>query len=314
MKIKIDEITLLEMATRNELTKLRRRIERVTSHPRSSRQAWEHLKVQVEEAVKITEGASPAGNAASIIWEHESSAQIDNRLKRRFHIATLEHDDHPLAGEARGMYKTPVTVITEGPYGGDLSILADERRFFIECHVGNITERHDITSDESVTSLDRLEAHAEGLLEGTVKKYLELEAEQLRIDKDNLADTFGGPHPLGPELDYGTLSSHQIRTAVEIAKLAMDADYSAGWQILAIDDEGKRITGEPIAYQRKGSNPPSLKTIRTLMDSHPEAVELVIEGMGMVFSETGNAIERREHAEPNGEWWQVSIKRTHQYS
>ncbi len=101
---------------------------------------------------------------------------------------------------------------------------------------------------------------------------------------------------------------------MEIAKLAMDADYSSGWQILAIDADGERIDGGPCAYQEKGGNPPSLKTIRTLMDSHPDAVELVVEGMGMVFSETGNAIERREHAEPNGEWWQVSIKRTPHYS
>ena len=271
--------------------------------------------MRVEEAVNHTRlNSLNGGHSAAEIWKTESGAQIDNRLKRRFHIATLQHDDHPLAGEARGMYKTPVTVITEGPYGGDHSIVADERRFFIECHVGNITERHDVTSDESVTSLERLEAHAEGLLEGTVKKYLEYEAEQLRIDKDNLADTFGGPHPLGPELDYGTLNSRQIRTAVEIAKLAMDADYSSGWQILAIDADGERIDGGPCAYQEKGGNPPSLKTIRTLMDSHPDAVELVVEGMGMVFSETGNAIERREHAEPNGEWWQVSIKRTPQCS
>ena len=313
MKLEINRQTLFEVSTRKALADLRQRIERLTSQWGSSGRAWEHLKVRVEEAVNHTRLHSlDGGHSAAEIWETESGAQIDNRLSVRAHIATLEHDDHPLAGEARGMYKTPVTVITEGPHESDLSIYArgGDRRYYIECHVGNITERHDISSDESVTSLERLEAHAEGLLEGTVKKYLELEAEQLRTDKDNLADTFGGPHPLGPELDYGTLSSHQIRTAVEIAKMAMDADYSACWQILAIDDKGKRISGEPIAYQRKGSNPPSLKLIHDLMALHPEAVELVIEGMGMVFSETGNAIERREHAEPNGEWWQVSIKRT----
>ena len=328
MKLEINRQTLFEVSTRRALADLRQRIERLTSQWGSSGRAWEHLKVRVEEAVNHTRLHSlDGGHSAAKIWETESGAQIDNRLNVRAHIATLEHDDHPLAGEARGMYKTPVTVITEGPHGSDLSIYArgGDRRYYIECHVGNITERHDISSDESITSLERLEAHAEGLLEGTVKKYLELEAEQLRIvlggpvgirrDKHSyLADTVGGPHPLGPELDYGTLSSHQIRTAVEIAKMAMQADYSACWQILAINDKGERITGEPIAYQRKGSNPPSLKLIHDLMALHPEAVELVIEGMGMVFAESGNAIERREHAEPNGEWWQVSIKRTPQYS
>jgi len=103
------------------------------------------------------------------------------------------------------------------------------------------------------------------------------------------------------------LTSYDLHEAIRDAKRGVMGDFSASWQIVAIDKDGERVNGEPVAYQER-SNPPSLKKIRQLAEDYKgQAVELIIEGMGMALADWGNAAEQRENAEPTGDWWQVTI-------
>jgi hypothetical protein len=108
-------------------------------------------------------------------------------------------------------------------------------------------------------------------------------------------------------LNIATLTCHDLHESIRTAKRGVMGDFSGGWQILAIDKDGERVTGDPVAYQER-SNLPSLKLIRELAQTYSgQAVEIIVEGMGMALADWGNAAEQREHAEPTGDWWQVSI-------
>ena len=109
------------------------------------------------------------------------------------------------------------------------------------------------------------------------------------------------------ELTMTSLTSEALTDSVRTAKRSVMGDFSGGWQILAIDKDGERVTGDPVAYQFM-SNPPSLKLIRELAQTYAgQAVEIIVEGMGYALADWGNAAEQREHAEPTGDWWQVHI-------
>jgi len=108
-------------------------------------------------------------------------------------------------------------------------------------------------------------------------------------------------------LPLATLTCYDLHDAIRDAKRGVWGDFSGGWQILAIDKDGERVNGEPVAYQER-SNLPSLKKIRQLAEDYKgQAVELIVEGMGMALADWGNAAEQRENAEPTGDWWQVTI-------
>ena len=108
-------------------------------------------------------------------------------------------------------------------------------------------------------------------------------------------------------LTLATLTCYDLHESIRDAKRGVMGDFSGGWQILAIDKDGERITGDPVAYQKK-SNLPSLKLIRELAQTYSgQVVEIVVEGMGYDLADWGNAAEQRENAEPTGDWWQVTI-------
>ena len=108
-------------------------------------------------------------------------------------------------------------------------------------------------------------------------------------------------------LTLATLTCYDLHDAIRDAKHCVMGDFSGGWQILAIDKDGERITGDPVAYQKK-SNLPSLKLIRELAQTYSgQVVEIIVEGMGYELADWGNAAEQRENAEPTGDWWQVTI-------
>ena len=103
------------------------------------------------------------------------------------------------------------------------------------------------------------------------------------------------------------LTRYDLHEAIREAKSGGMGDFSGGWQILAIDKDGERVNGEPVAYQER-RNLPSLKMIRQLADDYKgQAVQLIVEGMGMALADWGNAAEQRENAEPTGDWWEVTI-------
>tara|TARA_R100000231_G_scaffold106614_1_gene78940 strand:+ start:72 stop:440 length:369 start_codon:yes stop_codon:yes gene_type:complete len=108
-------------------------------------------------------------------------------------------------------------------------------------------------------------------------------------------------------LTLANLTCYDLHESIRDAKRDVMGDYSGGWQIVAIDKDGERVNGEPVAYQ-EGNNLPSLKRIRGLAEDYSgQAVEIIIEGMGYVLADWGNAAEQRENAEPTGDWWQVII-------
>ena len=213
---------------------------------------------------------------------------IDELLERREHLWTSYHADHPLR---------PMVSVEEGPSRCG-------RRYFIEAKCGNSVIKHDIASDPAVTSDERLKAHVESTLEIVLREHAEAQQKQ----QEELVSVV--PTVEGPVHRLDTLRADALRDSIRLAKRALEADFTGGWQILAVDADGDRVTrdGDAVAYQ-SGGEQPTLKLLRELASAwRPNgACELVVEGMGYAFADWGNAIERREHGEPTGEWWQVSI-------
>ena len=216
------------------------------------------------------------------------ASTIDELLERREQLWTSYHEDHPLR---------PMVSVEEGPssYG---------RRYFIRAECGDSRVAHDIASDPEITSDERLKAHVESTLEIVLREHAE--AQQKQQEELVSAD----PTVEGPVHRLDTLRADALRDSIRLAKRALEADFTGGWQILAVDADGDRVTrdGDAVAYQ-SGGEQPTLKLLRELASAwHPKgACELVVEGMGYAFADWGNAIERREHGEPTGEWWQVSV-------
>ncbi len=109
--------------------------------------------------------------------------------------------------------------------------------------------------------------------------------------------------------ELNTITSAEIAEKVAQAKRDCEGDFtSSEFQILAIDIDEERVSGDPVYYGGVKRHP-SLSTLRELANEFkPQgAVKLVIEGMGYFFADWGNAAERREFAEPSGDWWSVSL-------
>ena len=120
-------------------------------------------------------------------------------------------------------------------------------------------------------------------------------------------------------LTLDTLTCRDLHESIRTAKRGVMGDFSCGWQILAIDKDGERVTsdGDAVAYQN-GKEQPTLRLLRELAAQYTNpahtpvaprhilnnAVALIVEGMGMTYADWGNAAERREHAEPTGDWGQ----------
>ena len=216
------------------------------------------------------------------------ASTIDEALAKREWVSRSHHFDHPFR---------PVVSVEEGPssYG---------RRYFIKAECGDSRVAHDIASDPAITSDERLAAHVESTLEIVLREHAEAQQEE-QEELVSVASTEEGPvHRLN------TLRADALRDSIRLAKRALEADFTGGWQILAVDADGDRVTrdGDAVAYQ-SGSEQPTLKLLRELASAwRPEgACELIIEGMGYAFADWGNAIERRNNGEPTGEWWQVSV-------
>ena len=110
--------------------------------------------------------------------------------------------------------------------------------------------------------------------------------------------------------DVYKIKSTELAEAVAEARRECAGDFTgSGFQILAIGEDGERVTGDPVYYSFKETRHPSLSTLRELASEFkPQgAVGLVVEGMGMFLAGYGNAAERREFAEPSGDWWGVTL-------
>ena len=140
---------------------------------------------------------------------------------------------------------------------------------------------HSISSREDITSPERLKAHWEGFL------FHNLEAVAL-----------------------GDLSANKLKEGIAKAKeAAIDqgegGDFcDASGQIVLIDKDGERIHGGPLNFF---TGVPSVKAIRKMFATHPEAVSMSIEGETRWYGE-GNVVERRENAEPC-DWWTMEVVR-----
>jgi hypothetical protein len=216
------------------------------------------------------------------------ASTIDGVLAKREWISRTHHFDHPLR---------PKLSVEEGPssYG---------RRYFIKGEVGETVIEHDISSDPAITSNERLQAHLNSTLEIVLREHAEAQQKQ----QEELVSVV----PVeGPVHSLSTLRADGLRDSIRLAKRSLEADFTGGWQILAVDADGERVTsdGDAVAYQL-GKEQPTLKLLRELAATNRKrgAVELIVEGMGYAFADWGNAIERREHGEPTSEWWQVAVR------
>jgi|TARA_R100000084_G_scaffold108321_2_gene70688 hypothetical protein len=218
------------------------------------------------------------------------ASTIDEALAKREWISRSHWPAHPLR---------PKVSVEEGPS-------SHGRRYFIKGECGDTVIEHDIASDPAITSDERLKAHLNSTLEIVLREHAE--AQQKKQELVSVVPTVEGPvHRLG------TLRADALRDSIRLAKRALESDFTGGWQILAVDADGDRVTsdGDAVAHGL-ASDQPTLKLLRELAaswgpETDYEARELVIEGMGYAFADWGNAIERREHGEPTGEWWQVSV-------
>lgn len=106
------------------------------------------------------------------------------------------------------------------------------------------------------------------------------------------------------------IKSAELAEAVAQARRDCEGDFTGpGFQILAVDEDGERVTGDPVHYGLDKTKHPSLSTLRELAtEFKPKgAVLLAVEGMGYYFADWGNATERREFAEPSGDCWSVTL-------
>jgi hypothetical protein len=231
------------------------------------------------------------------------TSTIDEALAKREWISRSHHFDHPLR---------PKVSVEEGPssYG---------RRYFIKGECGETVIEHDIASDPAITSNERLQAHLNSTLEVVLR-----EAQQESKPVAPVTPVTPVTPTASTALALSTLDRASLEAAVKQAKREADADFfGGGCQILAVDADGERVTGDPVSEHASAA--PPIRLLKQLAYEYgiprrgrfdrPEdiAVELIVEGQGYYFAEFngkrwGNAVERREHGEPSGDWWQVSIR------
>ena len=161
---------------------------------------------------------------------------------------------------------------------GNCTLTQEDERY----HMLNLSSgsSHSISSSEHVTSESRLLSHWE---------------------------QFCAHHLEGVMLD--DISTELIKQGIAKAKAkAQKEDHSdfcdGSGEIFMLDLSGERVHEGPSAFF---SGAPSLKTIRALFVSHPEAVSILIEGQTRCYGE-GNAIERIRYAEPC-DWWSLEVVR-----
>lgn len=73
------------------------------------------------------------------------------------------------------------------------------------------------------------------------------------------------------------------------------------WEIVAIDEDGERVTGDPVG---DGEGPPSIELLKEYFSRYPEAVELSIQGTSYVYGRGFDDEEREIFG-----WWSVEIFR-----
>ena len=110
------------------------------------------------------------------------------------------------------------------------------------------------------------------------------------------------------KLQLSNLKAKEVFEEVQKARKQSHGDFTAsGYQILALDANGERITDDPIYYGKTFY--PSLTLLKNLAKEFYSVgvIELIIEGMAYNLSGYGRLFEQRRDAEPTGDWWQVDV-------